>query len=175
MKKHRMLRISLLTSLLAAAAAQAGEVTMQLLDDKGVSQPVGSIRYESTPYGVVFTPQLKDLPPGIHGFHLHQNPDCSASEQNGKRVPGGAAGGHFDPAGTGRHEGPWGNGHLGDLPALYVDTQGHADYPVLAPRLKLSDLNGHSLMIHLGGDNHADHPAALGGGGARIACGVIAP
>ena len=28
-------------------------------------------------------------------------------------------------------------------------------------------------MIHVGGDNHSDHPAALGGGGPRMACGVI--
>ena len=28
-------------------------------------------------------------------------------------------------------------------------------------------------MIHAGGDNHADHPAPLGGGGGRIVCGVI--
>jgi len=28
-------------------------------------------------------------------------------------------------------------------------------------------------MVHAEGDNHADHPAPLGGGGARMACGVI--
>jgi len=28
-------------------------------------------------------------------------------------------------------------------------------------------------MIHAGGDNYADQPAPLGGGGARVACGVI--
>jgi superoxide dismutase, Cu-Zn family len=28
-------------------------------------------------------------------------------------------------------------------------------------------------MIHSGGDNYSDAPAPLGGGGARIACGVI--
>jgi Cu-Zn family superoxide dismutase len=28
-------------------------------------------------------------------------------------------------------------------------------------------------MIHAGGDNYADKPAPLGGGGERIACGVI--
>jgi hypothetical protein len=28
-------------------------------------------------------------------------------------------------------------------------------------------------MIHEGGDNYADAPKPLGGGGARIACGVI--
>jgi Cu-Zn family superoxide dismutase len=27
-------------------------------------------------------------------------------------------------------------------------------------------------MIHAGGDNHSDHPAMLGGGGARMVCGV---
>jgi Cu-Zn family superoxide dismutase len=28
-------------------------------------------------------------------------------------------------------------------------------------------------MIHAGGDNYSDHPKRLGGGGARIACGVV--
>jgi Cu-Zn family superoxide dismutase len=28
-------------------------------------------------------------------------------------------------------------------------------------------------MIHEGGDNYSDQPKPLGGGGARIACGVI--
>ena len=50
---------------------------------------------------------------------------------------------------------------------------GVANNPVLAPRLKMADLRGRSLMIHAGGDNHADHPAPLGGGGPRVACGVI--
>ncbi|MEW3305172.1 hypothetical protein MZT66_26250 [Escherichia coli] len=32
----------------------------------------------------------------------------------------------------------------------------------------------HSLPAgHAGGDNHDDHPEPLGGGGARIACGII--
>jgi superoxide dismutase, Cu-Zn family len=30
-----------------------------------------------------------------------------------------------------------------------------------------------SIMIHSGGDNYSDQPAPLGGGGARIACGVV--
>ncbi|ECC8833808.1 superoxide dismutase [Cu-Zn] SodC2, partial [Salmonella enterica subsp. salamae] len=65
-------------------------------------------------------------------------------------------------------------GHLGDLPALYVNHEGNADYPVLAPRLKsISQVKGHAIMIHAGGDNHEDHPNPLGGGGARIACGII--
>jgi Cu-Zn family superoxide dismutase len=41
---------------------------------------------------------------------------------------------------------------------------------VVAPHLKVDDLQGHSIMIHMGGDNYSDQPAPLGGGGARIAC-----
>ncbi|TOF66768.1 superoxide dismutase family protein [Vibrio parahaemolyticus] len=75
---------------------------------------------------------------------------------------------------AGLHGFPWTDGnHLGDLPALYADMEGNANQPVLAPRLKMSDLKGRALMIHAGGDNHSDQPAKLGGGGARIVCGVI--
>ena len=28
-------------------------------------------------------------------------------------------------------------------------------------------------MVHVGGDNHSDNPAKLGGGGARMVCGII--
>ena len=55
----------------------------------------------------------------------------------------------------------------------YTLPDGTATTPVLAPRLKLSDVRNRALMIHAGGDNHADHPAPLGGGGGRVACGVI--
>ena len=75
----------------------------------------------------------------------------------------------FTPELAGLHGFPWGDGHLGDLPPLYVNADGIANQPVLAPRLELGDLAEHSLMVHAGGDNHADHPAALGGGG----CGVV--
>jgi superoxide dismutase, Cu-Zn family len=170
--------LTLFVMLCCAGMAQAGEtlnVTMKLATADGPGKSVGTVTASQTPYGVVLTPDLSGLTPGIHGFHVHQNPDCAPKEQDGKQVPALAAGGHFDPAKTGRHEGPYGNGHLGDLPAVFVTQDGTATYPVLAPRLKLSDLKGRSLMIHAGGDNHADNPQMLGGGGARIACGVIAP
>jgi len=104
---------------------------------------------------------------------VHENPSCEPQEKDGKMVAALSAGGHYDPAATKRHGLPWGDGHLGDLPGLYVDASGNANNPVLAPRLKMAEVSGRSLMIHAGGDNHADHPAPLGGGGARFACGVI--
>lgn len=155
------------------AAAADIAVTMHQVDEKGVGGAVGQVTISESRYGLVFTPALGGLPPGLHGFHVHQNPDCGPKEKDGKMVAAGAAGGHYDPQKTNRHGTPWGDGHLGDLPPLFVDSSGNATHPVLAPRLKMADLKGRALMIHAGGDNHADHPAPLGGGGARIVCGVI--
>lgn len=168
--------LSLLAALsFAAAAAHAAPVTvtLRLAEASGEGASVGTVTVEETKYGLVFTPDLKDLPPGLHGFHVHENASCAPKQQDGKTTPAGAAGGHYDPEKSGKHGAPWSDGHLGDLPALYVDSHGHGTQPVLAPRLKLKDLKGRSLMVHAGADNHADHPAPLGGGGARMACGVF--
>lgn len=163
-----------LTALTSHVMAQSPlTISMNLVDENGVGNSVGTVVASESPYGVVLTPALTGLTPGLHGFHVHENPSCASKEKDGKKVPALAAGGHFDPKKAGQHGTPWGEGHLGDLPGLYVDMNGNATQPVLAPRLKLGDLAGRSLMIHAGGDNHADHPAALGGGGARMVCGVI--
>lgn len=165
--------ISLTLMLATAAHAEELTIALQSVDAKGTGADIGSVIARENPYGVVFAPRLSGLAPGVHGFHVHENPSCGPKEKDGKQVAALAAGGHFDPKKTGRHAGPWGEGHLGDLPVLYVDAQGKAEHAVLAPRLKLADLKGRSLMVHAGGDNHADHPDPLGGGAARVACGVI--
>ncbi len=164
---------AILLALLAVPAYAETVVTLNVVDEKGVGAEIGRVALSDSKYGLVLTPALKGLPPGLHGFHVHQNPSCQPAEKDGKAIAAGAAGGHFDPAGTNRHGEPWGDGHLGDLPPLYVDAAGNATQPVLAPRLKAADVAGHSIMVHAGGDNHADHPAPLGGGGARVACGVV--
>jgi Cu-Zn family superoxide dismutase len=56
---------------------------------------------------------------------------------------------------------------------LVVDDGGHATKGVVAPHLTVEQIRGRSIMIHAGGDNYSDTPVPLGGGGARIACGVI--
>lgn len=167
-----------LSGLLAAGAVQAAvTVEMHAISADGIGESIGTVTLENQMDGVLLTPDLKNLAPaGIHGFHAHQNPSCEAAEKDGQMTAGLAAGGHFDPHSAGNHHGPYADsGHLGDLPPLYVKEDGTVTTPVFAPRLTLEDLQGRSLMIHKGGDNFSDQPDALGGGGARIACGVIAP
>ena len=90
----------------------------------------------------------------------------------GIAVAGLAAGGHWDPDETGQHLGPFGNGHRGDLSRLVVDDDGKTNTSVVAPRLSTADLKGKALIVHAGGDTYRDEPP-LGGGGARVACGVV--
>lgn len=158
----------LLVAGISLASAATITIPMHITDES--QTVVGSITATDTPYGVMFTPQLSKLTPeltvGVHGFHVHENPSCA---DNGM-----GAGGHLDPQKTKHHFGPYNTkGHLGDLPALYVNADGTVAVPVVAPRLKVSDLAGHSLMIHNGGDNYSDTPAPLGGGGKRMVCGVV--
>lgn len=159
---------------MGSAHAASQEVTINQVDADGKQASIGTIQISETEHGLLFTPQLSSLEPGQHGFHVHENGSCEPADKDGKPTAAQAAGGHYDPQQTGKHLGPYEDGHLGDLPALYVDSDGNANYPVLAPRIKkLDEIKGRALMIHAGGDNHADTPEPLGGGGARTACGVI--
>jgi Cu-Zn family superoxide dismutase len=159
---------------MAAFAANADyTVQMNAIDIKGVGAPLGTITIAAAPGGgVVLTPALNGLPPGAHGFHVHQFANCGAKEKDAKMEPGEMAGPHYDPAKTAKHLGPAGQGHKGDLPVLNVAAGGEAKQAVTAKRLTLDDLKGKSLVIHQGGDTYSEPPPS-GGGGTRIACGVI--
>jgi Cu-Zn family superoxide dismutase len=172
--KHRV-TVIFASALLASGSAAAADlrVTMNVVTDAGIGASAGTVVVSETKHGVVFTPARTGVAPGLHGFHVHEKGSCAPSEKDGKQVAANAAGGHYDPDKTKKHGTPWGDGHRGDLPALFVDADGKAMNPVLAPRLKMAELKGKALMVHAGGDNHADHPAPLGGGGARVVCGVM--
>ena len=163
-----------------ATSAQDGVVVdVHEISKKGIGSKLGTITAFDTANGFLgLRFELgTDLPVGGHGLHVHENGSCDPAEKDGVMVAGLAAGGHYDPQNTGKHEGPSGNGHLGDLPILYISGDEDGVWPVthtlVAPRLKLADIRGLAIVIHEGSDNFRDAPKKLGGGGARIACGVV--
>ena len=147
-------------------------ITVHQVDTNGVGASIGTVSFQQTPKGMLITPALGKLSLGEHGFHIHENGSCEAAEKDGKMGAALAAGGHLNPEKVAHHGTPL-DGHLGDLPVLTVNDKGFATTPVLAPRLKLADIQGRAIMIHAGGDNYSDSPKPLGGGGDRAACGVI--
>jgi superoxide dismutase, Cu-Zn family len=156
-----------------ALMASTGDVSATIReaapDGEGVS--AGTVKFVDSKYGLMIIPDLRGLAPGPHAAHVHENPSCVAGPDG---APAGGAGSHFDPKGAGVHGGPYGNGHLGDLPNLIVENDGAARVPVLAPRVKAADLKGHALIIHAGADRYDEHAMHQHGeGGSRMYCGVI--
>ena len=175
---NRLTRLAFAVSLALGVSAQAASAAvyanLYLATPDGPGAPVGSIIVSDSAAGARFKMNLHGLPPGQHGFHEHHNGSCDPGMKDGMPVPAGKAGSHEDPNLTGRHEGPGGGGHMGDLPLLTVAENGADTETVIAPRIKDStSLIGHTLVIHAGGDNYSDKPDPLGGGGPRIACGVV--
>ena len=124
---------------------------------------LGTVTLEISKYGLLITPALKKLPTGILGFHIHTTADCARF--------GDAAGAHLDPEQKNMHLGPYNDGgHLGDIPDLSVDENGHATLSILAPRIThLATVKHHALIIH----DHMDNYTDTNKHGARIACGII--
>jgi len=179
---HHPVKTSLVVALLytaaffAAGQARAADITVKMFKatPNGTGDALGTVTISDTDKGASFKLALHGLPPGTHGFHVHENGTCGPTIYTGILIPAGAAGGHYDPDHTGKHLGPNGEGHLGDLPVLEIDGKGAADQTLLAPRIKnIGDLKGLSLVINIGGDNYSDTPRLDGGGGGRIACGLI--
>jgi Cu-Zn family superoxide dismutase len=158
-KKAMYLSIILLTS----SYAYSKSITVPVFNTNQVD--IGQIEFEDSKYGLLIRPALQQLPPGLHGFHIHEHPNCEDHAMK--------AGSHFDPQHTNKHLGPYQDGHMGDLPVLFVDAKGEANTTMLAPRLSVDKIQNHAIMIHENGDNYDYVPSPLGGGGARIACGII--
>lgn len=123
---------------------------------------------------VQVTVRVAGLKPGLHGMHLHAVGTCSPDFA--------AAGGHFDPGPAGNTD-PDANHpyHLGDLPNLFVNAEGHGTASAMTSRVSLSDgplsvfdADGTTIIIHASPDKGiTGEPKSGVGGGARLACGVL--
>lgn len=183
------LTAALLAATLPVTASLAGEVsvTVNKISADGVGAEIGTITLKDSAHGLVVTPNLRDLPPGNHAFHIHENPNCGAGTKDGRKVAGLQAGGHYDPMAKGhgmkhdmKHGGNMQHGGMkhgaagkphGDLPQLTAAADGTATEPVVTVKLKAEQVRGRAIMIHRYGDNDPGKPK---GGGPRYACGVIA-
>lgn len=138
---------------------------------------VGSVSLTQSGANVVVVVQVNDLPPGVHGFHIHTTGQCDPAGE----TPFASAGDHFNPGGTTHPD------HAGDLPALLVLNNGTGLMTAFTDRFAVADLldaDGSAIIIHADPDNFAHIPdrygvtpdeqtLGTGDGGAQIACGMV--
>lgn len=154
------------------AADNEQTITVNAVSAQGIGASIGTISLRDSAAGLVITTNLSQLPSGPHGFHIHEKGSCDPAMKDGKAGAALAAGSHYNPNHAPNHGNPL-TGHMGDLPLLNVAADGTAKVTVLAPRIKAADVQNLAIMVHAGGDNYSDTPKPLGGGGDRIACGII--
>ena len=141
---------------------------------RGRGKNIGEVRFRDVEGGMMVDVELTNLMEGEHGFHIHEFGDCRATfHRNGKIMMAGKAGGHFDIYKTMKHKGPNGGGHIGDLPRLNVDKNGEVIDRFFVENVNVNMIRGRTVVVHDGGDNYSDEPVVLGGGGDRVACGII--
>ena len=155
-----------------AFAARHEKITVPVKTADG--QDAGTASFEQkSPTDLKVTLDLKNLPIGAHGVHIHQNSACDTPDFK-------SAGGHFNPE-TKQHgfDNPMGH-HAGDLPQnlnVGANHEGKAtfnlDYLTLGTG-QPNDILAHggtSIMVHAAADDMKTDPS--GNSGARIACGII--
>ncbi|MFC6489743.1 superoxide dismutase family protein [Nitratireductor sp. GCM10026969] len=163
--------LAALLPLTAAHAQEAESLSANMINTE--ESAVGTVTFNATRSGMVhIVVEMTDLPPGPHGFHIHETGECS-TENNFE-----SAGGHY--AGDMEHGVLSENGpHPGDLPNVHVGENGVLKVEFFTDRVSigedgenpLQDEDGSAVVLHSGADDYSSQPS--GESGDRIACGVI--
>jgi Cu-Zn family superoxide dismutase len=161
--------IIFLASFLIAAANAQTATQVDIKDSSG--QSLGVLTLTETSGGVQVSGDLKGLPAGKHGIHIHEKGSCVAPDFK-------SAGDHFNPTGAQHGQQNPRGPHAGDLGNITVSEQGTVSVNMMAKGATLSSgtasllkSGGTAVVIHATIDDLKSDPS--GNSGDRIACGAI--
>lgn len=152
-------------------AVPAESVTVDMINSDGNS--IGTAVFtENQDNTITLQIEATDLPPGEHGFHIHEVGLVEPPNFE-------SAGGHYNPTNSEHGEENPNGPHGGDLPNLVVAEDGTVQEEFTLDGLSLdpgaenslADDNGSALVIHANPDDYMTDPS--GNSGNRIAAGVI--
>ncbi len=167
MKKFFVLLASILFAF--GCAHSRGPMAMATLQPTSAQTAKGTVHYTDVGDGnIEVQVDLTAVPPGVHGFHIHEKGDCGNNAQN--------AGGHFNPTGMVHGAPDAVSHHAGDFGNVTADANGevHTRFTTHSISLKAGDMTnpvGRAVVLHEKADDLVSQPS--GNAGARIACGVI--
>ena len=167
MKKLVLLSIPLLVLTAACATVGRPAATATLTPTSG-STAQGTVRFvQLADGGVRVNVDLTGVPPGVHGFHVHENGNCGDN--------GNAAGGHFNPTAT-PHGAPDADPHhAGDFGNVTADDNGRVQNEFTTRSITVeagaNSVVGRAVILHANPDDLTTQPT--GNAGGRIACGVV--
>lgn len=154
--------------LLAACATTARRTAVATLGPTAGNTAQGTVTLAQNADGSTqVSVNLANVPPGVHGFHIHEKGDCGDN--------GNAAGGHFNPEAT-MHGSPDAMPHhAGDFGNVTADASGivRTEFSTRSASLEegASSAIGKAIILHANPDDLKTQPT--GNAGGRIACGVI--
>lgn len=167
MKKCVLFSIALLL-VVSCASMSSGPSASATLSSTSGSTVTGTVQLQQLGDGSVrVTVDLTGVPPGVHGFHIHDKGDCGDN--------GNAAGGHYNPNAT-SHGAPSADAHhAGDFGNVTADAQGKVQTVFTTRSITVaagpSSAVGHAVILHANPDDLVTQPT--GNAGARIACGIV--
>jgi Cu-Zn family superoxide dismutase len=162
-----------LTSLIALLAFGCSHTrpsaTATLEPTSAASTAHGTVAFQDTGDGnVEVTIDLTSVPPGVHGFHIHDKGDCGNAGNN--------AGGHFNPTGMVHGAPDAVSHHAGDFGNVTAEANGEVHTHFTTHSISLAEGSttsaiGHAVVLHGNPDDLVTQPT--GNAGPRIACGVV--
>jgi Cu-Zn family superoxide dismutase len=169
MKKLALISLAV-AALAGCRTSQPGPMAMAVLTPISGSTAMGPVHFQELADGSVeVRVQINNVPPGVHGFHIHEVGDCGDNGNNAK--------GHFNPTMMPHGSPDATSHHAGDFGNVTANANREVSTTFTTRSISLNpgptSAIGRAVILHANPDDMVTQPT--GNAGGRIACGIVQP